>query len=377
MEDSRIRQLAHYIISSATQTQRGERILLEQHSGQDYSLLKALIQEAYAVGAKPFYAITNREVEGEFIRGADLAHIQDFTQYEIERMKSMHAYVDIRVDENLFVWNGLPPQALDAYYRGYWGPLHMDLRTQATKWTVLYYPTQATAQLAGMSLNEFEDFFFNSALVSYEKMGKAMQPLVELMQKTDRVHIVSPGTDLNFSIKNIGIIPMFGSRNLPDGEVYTAPVRDSVNGTIRFNVDSRYQDFVFKDVELIFKDGKIVQATANDTERCNRIFNTDEGARYVGEFAIGVNPMITKGITNIIYDEKMAGSFHFTPGNCYNNADNGNKSSIHWDLVQSQRAEHGGGQIYFDDVLVRENGIFVLDALKVLNPANLLDSQST
>lgn len=374
MEDSRIRQLAQYVINSATKTQSGERILLEQHGGQDYSFLKALIQEAYAIGAKPFYSITNREVEGEFIRGADLAHVQDFTQYEIARMKNVDAYVDIRVDENIFVWNELPAKSLDAYYRGYWGPLHMNLRTQTTKWTVLYYPTQATAQLACMNLTEFENFFFASALVSYENMGKAMQPLVELMQKTDQVRIVSPGTDLQFSIKNIGVVPTFGSRNLPDGEVYTAPVRNSVNGSIRFNIDSRYQDFVFKDVELVFKDGKIIKATSNDTERTNRIFNTDKGARYIGEFAIGVNPMITKGITNIIYDEKMTGSFHFTPGNCYNNADNGNKSSIHWDLVQSQRKEHGGGQLYFDNILIRDNGIFVLDELQVLNPDNLLNS---
>ncbi|MEA4811323.1 MAG: aminopeptidase [Anaerolineaceae bacterium] len=374
MEDSRIRRLAQTIIQFATQTKVGDRILLEQHGGQDFSLLKALIQEAYAVGAKPYYSITQRDLEAELIRGADLPHMREFTQYEIERMKAMDVYVDIRVDENLFAWNGLPSEGLDAYYRGYWGPLHMDLRTQSTRWTVLYYPTQATAQLAGMNLSDFEDFFFDSTLVTYEKMGRAMQPLVELMHKTDQVKIIAPGTDLQFSIKNIGIMAMHGNRNLPDGEIYTAPIRESVNGTIRYNIDSRYQDFVFKDVSFVFKNGKIVEASANDNKRLNRILDTDEGARYIGEFAIGVNPMITKGITNIIYDEKMSGSFHLTPGNCYNNAENGNKSSIHWDLIQSQRPEHGGGQIFFDGKCIRDNGVFIPESLQGLNPENLLEN---
>jgi aminopeptidase len=371
MEDPRVRQLARYIIQTATQTQNGEKILLEQHGGQDYSLIKALIQEAYAVGAKPHFMLSNREVEAEQLRRADLAHMQDVTQYEIARMQDMHSYVDIRVDENIYTWGNLPAASRDAWARGYWGPLHMDIRTQETKWTVLYWPTQATAQLAGMSLTEFEDFFFDSVLVDYTKMGQAMQALVARMQAADKVHIQAPGTDLEFSIKGIGIMAMHGNRNLPDGEIYTSPVRDSVNGTIRFNVDSRYQDYIFKDVQFTFKDGKIVDGSSNATQRMNQILDTDEGARYIGEFAIGVNPMITRPITNIIYDEKMAGSFHLTPGNCYNNADNGNTSSIHWDLIQSQRPEHGGGRIYLDDQLIREDGLFVPPDLQVLNPEAL------
>lgn len=371
MEDPRVRQLARYIIQTATQTQNGEKILLEQHGGQDYSLIKALIQEAYAVGAKPHFMLSNREVEAEQLRGADLAHMQDVTQYEIARMQDMHSYVDIRVDENIYTWGNLPAASRDAWARGYWGPLHMDIRTQETKWTVLYWPTQATAQLAGMSLTEFEDFFFDSVLVDYTKMGQAMQALVARMQAADKVHIQAPGTDLEFSIKGIGIMAMHGNRNLPDGEIYTSPVRNSVNGTIRFNVDSRYQDYIFKEVQFTFKDGKIVDGSSNATQRMNQILDTDEGARYIGEFAIGVNPMITRPITNIIYDEKMAGSFHLTPGNCYNNADNGNTSSIHWDLIQSQRPEHGGGRIYLDGQLIREDGLFVPPDLQVLNPEAL------
>lgn len=151
-----------------------------------------------------------------------------------------------------------------------------------------------------------------------------------------------------------------GGCNIPDGEVYTAPVRDSINGVITYNTPSEYNGFTFENVRLTFKDGKIVDCDGNDKERLEKVFNTDEGARYVGEFAIGVNPYITKPMNNILFDEKIAGSIHFTPGNCYEDAPNGNKSAIHWDLVLIMTPEYGGGEIWFDDVLIRKDGRFLL-----------------
>lgn len=191
------------------------------------------------------------------------------------------------------------------------------------------------------------------------------------MDKTDKVRIVAPETDLTFSIKGINAVKCAGKLNIPDGEVYTAPVKNSVNGTIKYNAPSIEQGLKFENVKLTFKDGKIVEATGNYTEKLNEIFNTDEGARFVGEFAIGVNPYVTKPIGDILFDEKISGSIHFTPGCCYDDAFNGNISSIHWDLVLIQLENYGGGEIYFDDVLIRKNGIFVLDELKPLNPENL------
>ena len=199
-----------------------------------------------------------------------------------------------------------------------------------------------------------------------------MDNLVELMNRTDKVRIVGKGTDISFSIKDIPAIKCAGEMNIPDGEVYTAPVKDSVNGTIAYNTPTEYQGVTYTDVTLKFENGKIVEATANDNERVNKVFDTDEGARYVGEFAIGVNPFITKAMKNILFDEKIRGSIHFTPGNAYEDADNGNRSAIHWDLVLIQTEEYGGGEIYFDDVLIRKDGIFVLDELKCLNPENLM-----
>jgi aminopeptidase len=201
--------------------------------------------------------------------------------------------------------------------------------------------------------------------VDYGKMSKAMDPLASLMAKTDRVRIVGPGTDLAFSIKGIPPIKCDGHRNIPDGEVYTAPVRNSIDGEITYNTPSIYESAVYDKIHLVFKNGKIIRADcAGDGTQLNKIFDTDPGARYVGEFSFGINPNIRKPMKDTLFDEKIFGSIHLTPGQCYDEAPNGNKSAIHWDLVLIQTKEFGGGQIYFDDQLIRHDGLFVHPALK-------------
>jgi aminopeptidase len=228
------------------------------------------------------------------------------------------------------------------------------------------------AQLAGMATDEFEEFYFKVCNLDYSKMSVAMDSLVKFMEKTDKVKITGKDTDLSFSIKGLPAIKCDGKLNIPDGEVFSAPIKDSVNGVISYNSPAVYQGATFENISLEFKAGKIVKATANDTERINKIFDTDEGARFVGEFAIGVNPFIEKPMKDTLFDEKIKGSLHFTPGSCYDECNNGNKSAIHWDLVFIQRPEYGGGEIWFDDQLIRKDGIFVVDELKCLNPENLV-----
>jgi aminopeptidase len=202
-------------------------------------------------------------------------------------------------------------------------------------------------------------------------MSKAMDPLQELMEKTDIVRIVGPGTELEFSIKGLPAIKCDGKMNIPDGELFTAPVRDSVNGRLAYNTPAVYQGFTYENIVLEFKNGKIVKATANDDLRINKILDTDEGARYIGEFSFGLNPFIEKPMKDTLFDEKIKGSIHLTPGNAYDECDNGNRSAIHWDLVYIQRPEYGGGEIWFDDVLIRKDGLFVLPELECLNPQSL------
>jgi aminopeptidase len=303
--------------------------------------------------------------------GAKEEQYEMMANYEAKVMKEMDAYIGLRAGNNISEQADVPSDKMAIHGRTIGKKVHRDIRVPKTKWVVLRYPTQSMAQLAKMSTEAFEDFYFDVCNLDYGKMSGAMDSLVELMDKTDKVRITGPGTDLSFSIKGIKAIKCAGEMNIPDGEVYTAPVRDSINGVISYNTPSPYQGFTFENVKLTFKEGKIIDAKANDTERITKIFDTDEGARYVGEFAIGVNPFIQTPMQDILFDEKIDGSFHFTPGQCYEEASNGNHSDIHWDLVNIQRPEYGGGEIYFDDVLIRKDGIFVIPELEKLNPENL------
>lgn len=370
MKDPRITLLAKNLINYSVNLQKGEKVLIENF-GIQTELVTALVQEAYAAGGFPFVSLKDHQVDRALLMGAKEEQYEMMANYEAKVMKEMDAYIGLRAGNNISEQADVPSDKMAIHGRTIGKKVHRDIRVPKTKWVVLRYPTQSMAQLAKMSTEAFEDFYFDVCNLDYGKMSGAMDSLVELMDKTDKVRITGPGTDLSFSIKGIKAIKCAGEMNIPDGEVYTAPVRDSINGVISYNTPSPYQGFTFENVKLTFKEGKIIDAKANDTERITKIFDTDEGARYVGEFAIGVNPFIQTPMQDILFDEKIDGSFHFTPGQCYEEASNGNNSDIHWDLVNIQRPEYGGGEIYFDDVLIRKDGIFVIPELEKLNPENL------
>ena len=371
MKDSRYSKLAYNLINYSCRVKEGEKVLIEG-IGDCIPLVKEIINEAYIAKAIPLVTLKNKEVDRQLLMGCTEEQLKLMCKYESERMNDVDAYIGIRAGENSAETSDVPSEKLSLYSKLFSEPVHGEIRVPKTKWCVLRYPNYGMAQSANMSTEAFEDFYFNVCNLDYSKMSKAMDNLVELMNKTDKVRLVAKDTDLTFSIKDIPAIKCAGEMNIPDGEVYTAPVKDSINGVISYNTPSIYQGFTYSNVKLTFKDGKIIDATANDTQKINEVFNTDEGARYVGEFAIGVNPFILEPMKDILFDEKITGSIHFTPGSCYEDANNGNKSSIHWDLVLIQRPEYGGGEIYFDDVLIRKDGLFVLDELKCLNPENLI-----
>ncbi|MBC1362477.1 aminopeptidase [Listeria welshimeri] len=370
MRDVRIEKLAHNLINYSVKLGAGEKVLIENF-GVQKELVMALVEEAYKAGGFPFVSLKEPQIDRAMMLGADKAQYEKIAEFESNVMKEMDAYIGLRAGENINETSDVPADKLKIHGETV-GKMHSDIRVKQTKWVVLRYPSSSMAQLAKMSTVGFEDFYFDVCNLDYGKMSTAMDGLVELMNKTDKVQLIGPGTDLTFSIKDIPAIKCAGEMNIPDGEVFTAPVRDSINGTLTYNTPSPYQGFTFENVSFTFKDGKIVKATANDTDRLNKVLDTDEGARFVGEFAIGVNPFIHEPMQDILFDEKIEGSFHFTPGQCYDEAFNGNQSAIHWDLVNIQRADYGGGEIYFDDVLIRKDGIFVLPELAPLNPENLV-----
>lgn len=337
----------------------------------DTAFVTALVREAYAVGAVPSVVLRDNAVQRALMTGATAEKWDEEAAVDARRMSGMDAYIGIRGGSNGYETSDVPAAQTSLYMKHYNAPVHGQIRVPKTRWVVLRYPTPAMAQLAETSLEAFEDHYFNVCCLDYAKMSAAMDALVARMEATDRVHIVGPGTDLSFSIKGMPAVKCDGRLNIPDGEVFSAPVRDSVNGVLQYNTPSLYQGNVFEHTCLTFENGRIVKAESSDTKRSNQIFDTDEGARYVGEFAIGVNPYITKAMKDTLFDEKIAGSFHFTPGSCYDECPNGNHSAIHWDLVCIQTPEYGGGEIYFDDELVRRDGLFVTEELKALNPENL------
>ena len=329
----------------------------------------ALVEAAYERGAYPFVDSSDSRLRRAWLLGATREQMDLRAAWQMQRFDDVDASVSIMAGDNASELADVPPETIEASHLANEKLMSIYL---TKKWVLLRYPTASAAQAAGMSTEAFEDFCLDVCSLDYARMDKAMDPLVALLERTDRVRVTSPGTDISFSVKGIPVLKAAGTNNVPDGEVYTAPVRDSVNGTVQFNTPSLEDGTTYERVRLTLVDGRIVDADSNEPDRLDRMLDTDEGARYLGEFALGVNPLITKPMKDTLFDEKICGSLHLTPGRSYEDADNGNRSSVHWDLVLIQTPEWGGGEIYFDDVLVRKDGRFVLDELQGLNPENLL-----
>ena len=368
MTDPRYTKLAKLLVEYSTALKKGDCILLDLIDVPDEFSIE-LIRAVRRAGATSFAEVRHTRISRELLLGTNASHAAQVRDIELFRMRKMQAYIAIRGSENASENSDVPGDRMQLYSR-LTRPVH-DYRVNQTRWCVLRWPTPSMAQAAGMSTEAFENLYFNVCTMDYARMARAMVPLERRMKRANRVHLKAPGTDLTFSIKGIGAKMCKGDRNIPDGEVFSCPVKKSVNGVIQFNTPTIYSGTKFENVRLKFKDGKIISATANHPKRLNEILDTDAGARYVGEFSLGFNPYILNPMCDILFDEKIAGSLHFTPGQAYEECDNGNRSAVHWDMVLIQRPEWGGGEVWFDGELIRKNGLFVPKDLKPLNPKNL------
>jgi aminopeptidase len=365
MKDPRWTKLADTLVNYSTAVKPGEKVLIETKGNDTLKLSKEIVAKVAQAGGLPFWYHNDEEVERNWVKNASEDQIKAFGKMHLKMMKDMVCYISVRGANNSFTMSDVPDERMGWYKKYFYKPVHLEQRVKRTRWVVVRYPNAAMAQLAQTSVEAFEDFYFSVCNVDYPKMSKAMDPLVALMKKTDKVHIVGPGTDLEFSIKGIPQVKCVGDRNIPDGEVYTAPVRNSINGEITYNAPSLYESNLYEKIHFVFKNGKIIKADcAGDSAQLNRILDTDAGARYIGEFSFGINPNINKPMRDTLFDEKIFGSIHLTPGQCYDEAPNGNKSAVHWDLVLIQTKEFGGGEIYCDGKLIRKNGVFIHPALK-------------
>ncbi len=369
MLDPRMKKLADVLIGFSCRVQPGEKVLIDAFD-IPAEMTAAMIERCVQAGGIPFANVHQARVTRSLNMTATEEQLKMLLERDLAFMKQIQCYIGLRGSNNITEMSDVPSdktQLIGSIMR----PV-LEQRVNHSKWVVLRWPTPAMAQLAGMSTEAFEDLYFDVCTLDYAKMAREVIPLKERMERTDMVRIVGPGdTDLTFSIKGIAAIPCVGERNIPDGEIYTAPVRDSVNGVILYNTGTINDGKPYDNVRLVFRDGKVVEATGSDTEGINRVLDRDEGARYVGEFAIGFNPFIKRAMRDILFDEKISGSIHFTPGRAYEDADNGNRSQVHWDLVMIQTPEFGGGEMYFDDELIRKDGRFVPEYLHGLNPENL------
>lgn len=368
MQYPHLDQLVAVLLDHSCELQAGERVLIEAFDLPDTRLVCRLVEQAAARGAIPLVSWKNNSILRSLYASGTQASLSLAGQFEAQVMEQVQAYIGIRGSHNGSEFVDVPADRMALYQKHWWHVVHSSIRVPKTKWVVLRYPTPSFAQAANMSSEAFEEFFFKVCTADYARMEQAQQPLVRRMEAAKHVAIRGPGTQLEFSIENIPVVACYGKRNIPDGEVFTAPVKESVEGTIRYNTPSRYQGVIFDGIEFKLEKGKIVQASCTgNTERLNAILDSDPGARYIGEWSIGCNNHVRHPMLDTLFDEKIGGSLHFTPGQAYEEADNGNRSSVHWDLVLIQTAERGGGEIWFDGELIRKDGLFVPSDLQPLN----------
>jgi len=365
MYDPRIRQLAEVLVTYSTRVRKGDVVLINASGTDCIPLVKELYTLCLARGAKYVeYSFQIPEIDRHFYNSATRSQLSFFPQHKLDFMKQVTVFISISGSPNSMVMAQANHKNMIAWSK-VTRPI-VDWRVKNTRWVITRFPTHGAAQEAKMSLEEYEEYLFAACCIDWEAESHKQDKLKRLMDKADRVRIMASDTNLSFSIKGLNGIKCDGRFNIPDGEVFTAPVRDSVEGHITYNCPTIYQGKEFNNIRLEFTKGRVVKATAPSMdEELNRILDTDEGARYIGEFAIGVNPNIREPMRNILFDEKIFGSIHFTPGQCYDECDNGNRSAVHWDMVKLLK---GDGEIWFDDILIQKDGLFVHKDLVSLNP---------
>ncbi|MEM6822464.1 MAG: aminopeptidase [Verrucomicrobiota bacterium] len=369
MKDPRFDDLAKVLSGYSIEVKPGESVLVDAFDVPEEMVI-ALIQGIRKRKGIPYVHLHSAKVTRELLANAESERWEFQKRISLAQMKGMQGYIALRGSNNIFESSDVPAKKMKEALKKL-RPV-LDYRINKTKWVVLRWPTSAMAQQAGMSTGAFEDFYFRVCTLNYKRMEPGANALKKLMDRTDRVELKGPGTNLQFSIKGIPGAICTGKRNIPDGEVFSCPVRDSVEGELQYNVPTVYQGVSFDNVKLVFEKGKIVKATSSNTKRLNQILDSDAGARYIGEFSLGFNPHILEPMRDILFDEKIAGSFHFTPGQAYEETDNGNRSQVHWDMVCIQRKDYGGGEVWFDGKLIRKNGLFIPKSLQSLNPNRLI-----
>lgn len=367
MMDQRLKQMAKTVINYSLNIQPGEKVLIDSTKNCS-EMIKYMIKLIADRGAIPLVMLKETDIKRSLIINGCKEQFELMKTQEETILNKVDVYINMIDSDNCFDMSDIPSEKRALYQKYYFQPINFEIIVPKLRWITVDYPSISSAQQFGMSTDEYENYFFDAVNVDYEELGKKMQKLKELLDKGKHIQIESPNVNLSFNIDNLCSEVCSGKINLPDGEVFIAPTINSANGEIEFNVPSRYQGSSFEKIKLFFQDGRVVNySSQTNYEKLAEILESDEGNKYIGEFAIGTNPNINRPRSNILFDEKMLGSFHIALGNSHSLSDNGNKASIHWDMVNVLTENYGGGRIILDDEVIQENGIFVHHDLKELN----------
>lgn len=358
--------LATLILEHSTEVEKGQNVMVQLIGLNGIGLLRALVEQIREKEAHPFINIEDADIQRMLIENGDDVFWKNQASIDkLPLMKQMDAFVGIRAAENIYENSRASKDANKAYSEHFLHPVHFEERVNNTNWCILRYPSPAFAMNAKMPTRTFTEFYYKACLVDYGRLEEAMKPLEKRLRSTNEIHLKGEGTDIRFSVKGQNWVPCFGKRNIPDGELFTSPVLDSINGVISY-APSVYQGKPFEFVKLEVENGTVVDFDSSNNEALKDILDTDEGSRRFGEFSFGLNPVIESPMYDILFDEKIYGSNHLTLGKDYEVAPNGNSSNIHWDLVCI------GANVYLDGELVREGRTFITEDLKGLNPDQLL-----
>ena len=359
-------KLAKQLLTHSVELESGQNIMIQCIGLNAIGLVRALAKLVREMNGHPFIKIEDPETNRMLLESGDEEYWKNQAESDqLPLMKKMDAFIGIRASENIYENSGVTKKANKAYSEFFVNPVHFEERVNHTNWAVLRYPSSAFAMNAKMSTERFRQFYYDACLFDYNKLKEAMMPLEKRLYNADKVRLKGKGTDIEFSVKGQNWIPCFGKRNIPDGELFSSPILDSVNGYITY-APSVYQGKPFEFVKLVVENGVVKDFDSSNNDALEEILDTDEGARRFGEFSFGLNPIIKNPMYDILFDEKITGSNHLTLGNDYEIAPNGNESAIHWDLVCI------GADVYLDDELIRNGRLFVTDDLMGLNPEELV-----
>lgn len=353
------------ILLFSLELKKGDKIYIDINGDASEQLQEYLFRQIINLGCLPKINVTTTHNYIQLVNKGDKEYFEYLYLTEKTNLELMDAYLNIKIDTNKFNYKELNKKNLELYYELY----HLPKLIEASKkkWLVTELPTDSMAQFSELSTNQLRKIFFNASNIDFTKYDSELSYLKRLLDNTENIRVTGTNTNLSFSKKNIKSFICDGKSNLPDGEIFTAPIKESLEGYISFNLPTSFMGIRYNNIYLEFNKGRVVNYKSDNNEALGSLLNKDEGSCYIGEFGIGFNPYIYKPMQNTLFDEKMAGSLHLAIGQSYEMANNENSSSIHVDFILCQLKEFGGGEIYFDNNLIRKDGYFTPIELNRLN----------